>query len=143
MSTFKYKIDGKEYEVSLEMKEDNVANVVVNGEEFTVEVEPAEEEKKKVVLATPQESSASSESMEDNSPEKADASNALRAPLPGIVTEVKVKVGDEVKAGDTLIVLEAMKMANNLEAEKDGRVTAVYVKVGENVMEDAPLVVVE
>ncbi len=142
MSTFKYRIDGKDYEVELEMKEDNKAQVVVNGEKFTVEVEsPAQEEKPKVVLSqanteeTPQETATPATNVNTN--------NALRAPLPGIITEVRVKVGDEVKTGDTLVVLEAMKMANNLDAEKDGRVTAVCVKVGESVMEDAPLVVVE
>jgi biotin carboxyl carrier protein len=60
-----------------------------------------------------------------------------------VVVEVKVAVGDEVKAGDTVVVLEAMKMANNLEAENDGKVTAVLVKEGDSVMEDTPLVVIE
>ena len=60
-----------------------------------------------------------------------------------MITEVKVAVGDEVKAGDVVIVLEAMKMANNLEAEKDGKVTAVLVSTGASVMEDTPLVVIE
>ena len=54
-----------------------------------------------------------------------------------------MKVGDEVKAGDTLLVLEAMKMANNIEAEKDGKVTAICVKAGQSVMEDDALVVIE
>ena len=48
-----------------------------------------------------------------------------------------------MKAGDTLLVLEAMKMANNIEAEKDGKVAAILVKAGQSVMEDDPLVVVE
>ena len=67
----------------------------------------------------------------------------MKAPLPGVITEIKVAVGDEVKAGDIVIVLEAMKMANNLEAEKDGKVTAICVKTGESVLEDSPLVVIE
>ena len=69
--------------------------------------------------------------------------NAVKAPLPGTITGINVKVGQEVKAGDTLVVLEAMKMANNIEAEKDGKVTAICVKVGQAVMEEDPLVVVE
>ena len=60
-----------------------------------------------------------------------------------MVTEIKVAVGDEVKAGDVVLVLEAMKMANNLEAEKDGKVTAILVTQGASVMEDTPLVVIE
>jgi glutaconyl-CoA/methylmalonyl-CoA decarboxylase subunit gamma len=63
--------------------------------------------------------------------------------LPGTITSINVKVGDDVKAGDTLLVLEAMKMANNIEAEKDGKVTAICVKAGQSVMEDDALVVIE
>ena len=68
---------------------------------------------------------------------------AINAPLPGVITEIKVAVGDEVQAGDPVIVLEAMKMANALQAEKAGKVTAFCVKVGETVMEDDALVVIE
>jgi biotin carboxyl carrier protein len=60
-----------------------------------------------------------------------------------VVTEIKVAVGDEVKEGDTVVVLEAMKMANNLDAEKSGKITAILVNVGDSVMEDTPLVVIE
>ena len=69
--------------------------------------------------------------------------NAVKAPLPGVITDILVAEGDEVKAGDTVVVLEAMKMANNLAAEKDGKVTAICVKVGESVMEDDALIVIE
>ncbi|MBR5633682.1 MAG: biotin/lipoyl-binding protein, partial [Prevotella sp.] len=68
---------------------------------------------------------------------------AVKAPLPGVITSIEVEVGQQVKVGDTLVVLEAMKMANNIEAENDGTVVAICVKVGENVLEDAPLVVIE
>ena len=67
----------------------------------------------------------------------------LKAPLPGTITSIEVTVGQEVKAGDTVVVLEAMKMQNNIEAEKDGKVTAIAVKVGQAVLEDDPLVVIE
>ena len=100
----------------------------------------AEPEKKKVVLGQP---TAAAEEGEATSAASVNTANALKAPLPGVVTEIKVAVGDEVKAGDVVVVLEAMKMANNLEAEKDGKVTAICVKNGESVLEDAPLVVIE
>ena len=69
--------------------------------------------------------------------------NAVKAPLPGVITSIEVNVGDEVKSGDTLLVLEAMKMANNIEAEKDGKVAAILVKTGQSVMDDDPVGVIE
>lgn len=140
MKTYKYIINGEEYNVEITNVEENVASVVVNGEEYSVEMEAEQEpEKKKVVLGQP------SQPEEENAPTAANVntSAAVKAPLPGVITEIVVSVGDEVKVGDTLLVLEAMKMANNIEAEKSGKVTAILVKQGENVMEDSPLVVVE
>lgn len=140
MKEFKYTIDGQEYKVQIEDVEGNIASVNVNGEAFKVEMEQeAEPEKKKVVLGQP----TAAEEGEATSAASVNTANALKAPLPGVVTEIKVAVGDEVKAGDVVVVLEAMKMANNLEAEKDGKVTAICVKNGESVLEDAPLVVIE
>jgi biotin carboxyl carrier protein len=57
----------------------------------------------------------------------------VTAPIPGKVVAIKVAVGDEVSAGQPLVVLEAMKMENELSAEQDGRVTAVHVSGGETV----------
>ena len=74
---------------------------------------------------------------------KNDSDNILKAPLPGIIVEIKVKVGDEVTIGTPVVVLEAMKMANNLEAEKAGKITAIHVQEGETVMENTPLVTIE
>ena len=64
------------------------------------------------------------------------------APLPGTITEVKVKEGDTVKAGDTVVVLEAMKMQNSIEAECSGTVTSVIVKPGDTVMEGDALITI-
>jgi len=142
MKEYKYTIDGKEYQVAVGEIVDNVATVTVNGEDFKVEMEPeAEPEKKKVVLG---QSAAEQASSEEATPAaNVNTANAVKAPLPGVITEIKVAVGDDVKAGDVVVVLEAMKMANNLEAEKDGKVTAICVKTGESVLEDSPLVVIE
>ncbi len=142
MKEYKYTIDGKEYQVAVGEIVDNVATVTVNGEDFKVEMEPeAEPEKKKVVLGQPTAEQASSD--EATPAANVNTANAVKAPLPGVITEIKVAVGDDVKAGDVVVVLEAMKMANNLEAEKDGKVTAICVKTGESVLEDSPLVVIE
>ncbi|MBR5687862.1 MAG: biotin/lipoyl-binding protein [Prevotella sp.] len=142
MKEYKYTINGNKYEVAIGDIVDNIVTVCVNGEEYKVEMEPeAEPEKKKVVVRPVAEQAAPAESGVTAGP--VNTNNALKAPLPGVVTEIKVAVGDEVKKGDVVVVLEAMKMANNLEAEKDGKVTAICVQTGASVMEDTPLVVIE
>ena len=139
---YKYTINGNEYEVTIGDIVENEAVVTVNGEEYKVAWEPEAEPEKKVVLGKPKAESADSGSdAVDTS--NVNTNNAIKAPLPGVITSIEVNVGDEVKAGDTLLVLEAMKMANNIEAEKDGKVTAICVKPGQSVMEDDALVVVE
>ncbi len=63
----------------------------------------------------------------------------MTAPIPGVINAVKVKAGDQVKAGDELFVLEAMKMNNSIRAPKAGTVANVYVNVGEQVKHGQPL----
>ena len=120
--------------------ENNVADITVNGESYKVQLEKeAEPEKKKVVLGQP----VAAESEDAAPAANVNTSNAIKAPLPGTITQICVEVGQEVKTGDTLVVLEAMKMANNIEAEADGKVTAICVKPGQAVLEEDALVVVE
>ena len=141
---YKYTINGNQYEVTIGDIEGTVATVNVNGEEYKVEWEPeAEPEKKKPVLGKPAAAAAADSSAETASAANVNTNNAVKAPLPGVITSIEVAVGDEVKAGDTVLVLEAMKMANNIEAEKAGKVAAILVKPGQSVMEDDALVVIE
>ena len=142
MKEYKYTINGNKYEVTIGDIVDNIATLTVNGEEFKVEMErEAEPEKKKPVVrpaaeaATPTEGAAAGAAV--------NKANAIKAPLPGVITDILVEVGQEVSAGENIIVLEAMKMANNLQAEKSGKVAAICVTVGQSVMEDEPLIVIE
>ena len=72
-------------------------------------------------------------------PEKvaADTSKLLLCPMPGLVKAIHVQVGQEVKAGDALAVVEAMKMENVLRAERDGSVKKVNAKTGDSLAVDA------
>ena len=65
----------------------------------------------------------------------------VEAPLPGTIKQVLVSVGQEVAAGDTVVIMEAMKMENNITAEFAGKVTAVNVAVGDQVQSGQVLVV--
>lgn len=142
MKEYRYTIDGKKYEVTIGDIAENVVSVTVNGEDYKVEMEPEKEpEKPKVVrpVAAP----AAAPSGDSQGSKSVNANNAVKAPLPGTIIDIPVSVGDEVKANDTVVVLEAMKMANNLAAEKDGKVTAICVQPGQSVMEGDALVVIE
>ncbi len=140
---YKYTINGNQYEVIIGDVAENTATVTVNGEEYKVEMEPEPEEEKKVVVRKPVASESSENSENSETSANINTNNAIKAPLPGVITEICVNVGDEVNAGDTVLVLEAMKMANNIEAEKAGKITAICVKPGQTVMEDDALVVIE
>ena len=144
MKEYKYTINGNKYEVEIGDIVDNITSVKVNGEDYKVEMEPeAEPEKKKVVLGKPAAAASEGTATATTDAANVNTNNAVKAPLPGTIVEVKVAVGDEVQPGDVVVVLEAMKMANNLEAEKCGKVTAVLVQAGQSVMEDDALVVIE
>ena len=69
--------------------------------------------------------------------------NTVNAPLPGRVLEIKVKVGDAVKRGETVVILEAMKMENNITSDYSGKVRQILVGVGEAVGDNAPMVEIE
>ena len=73
-------------------------------------------------------------------PEPAADAGAVRAPMPAVVTAVAVSTGQAVARGDTLLVLEAMKMEIPVKAPRDGLVTIVRCKAGDRVDADAPLV---
>lgn len=143
MKEYKYTINGNKYEVVIGDISDCVATLTVNGENYTVEMErPAEPEKKKPTIK-PAAAAPAAPVNKENTSSAVNKANAVKAPLPGVVTEILVEVGQEVKAGDNVVVLEAMKMANNLQTEKDGKVTAICVQAGQNVMEDEPLLIIE
>lgn len=135
MKEYKYTINGKEYAVSVGERKDGVTSVTVNGEAYDVALVPEPVVEKKVVVKAPV--------AKPQSGEKDDLQDALRSPLPGTIVDIPAKVGQEVKEGDTLVILEAMKMDNNLTAERDGKVKAILVEEGEAVKENTPLVTFE
>ncbi|MFN4286910.1 MAG: acetyl-CoA carboxylase biotin carboxylase subunit [Brevundimonas sp.] len=78
----------------------------------------------------------------DRLPEKVapDTSKLIASPMPGLIVSVSVAPGQEVKSGETVLVIEAMKMQNIIRAERDGRVKAVHVEAGASVPADEVLV---
>ena len=149
MNKYQYKVQGVDYDVEIVDVEGNIAKVSVNGIPFEVELkEPikASTMQKHTVVnpAAPVAPSAATPSPAPAVQPAAAAGSGTKvtAPLPGTITDVKVKVGDAVKNGDTVVVLEAMKMQNNIEAECSGTVTSVLVNNGDTVLEGAVLITI-
>ena len=134
MKEYKYTINGNKYEVVISDITENIATLTVNGEEYTVEMEKK---------AEPAVESDASEGGSSAASSGSASGTAVKAPLPGVITDICVTEGQEVAAGDTVVVLEAMKMANALQAEKSGKISAIVVKIGQSVMEDEALVYIE
>ena len=148
MAKYEYKVKGVDYVVEIQDIEGNIANVTVNGIPFEVEMkQPVKSSKQKVKLTDGQNnisasSVASSDSASSSKQATPAAGKAVVAPLPGTINEIKVKVGDKVNTGDTVVVLEAMKMQNNIDAETSGTITSINVNKGDAVMEGDTLVTI-
>ena len=132
MKKYQYKVQGVDYEVEIAEVEGKIARVNVNGIPFEIEMQkPINAAKHPALAATKRASSA-----------PAGAGNAVKAPLPGTINAINVKVGDTVAVGDIVIVLEAMKMQNNIESEYAGTVTSITVNQGDSVMEGAVMMTI-
>lgn len=137
MNKFKITIDGHDYDVSVNVTDHNKANVEVNGIAYDVSYEA-----KNTVTppVTRKASTPGTPQVHVTPPAAASSINSVKAPLPGTIMTINVKVGDNVKRGDTLIVMEAMKMENNIMANKDGQVKAIHVSPGQTVSQDDKLI---
>ncbi len=121
---FKVMVDGKEYIVEIE----EIGEV---SQSQPAPVQPKYEVRREVPkLTTPMPVGTTS------------GEGAVTAPMPGKILDIKIKKGDRVKAGDVLIILEAMKMENEVVAPRDGVVEDIKVNVGDTVDRGAVLVVI-
>ena len=139
MKSFNFKINGNEYQTSVEQSGD-LLQVTVNGKAYTAELMQDENAAPKVAAVKPAAAAAPSAAPAAAPAAPAGAGKAVESPLPGVVVSIAVSAGQAVKAGDTLLTLEAMKMENAIQAEADGTVTKVIVAVGQSVQSGDPLV---
>ena len=119
MKQYTITVNGVAYDVTVEEKNGGVVSA------------PKAVEKSALVASAPVASAPQAAAKEGNV--------AVSAPMPGKILAVKAKEGDSVKAGDVLLVLEAMKMENDIVAPQDGVVASINVKVGDSVESGAKL----
>jgi len=158
MKNYDIKINGKSFHVGIEsVNPDLSAKVTMNGKEYLVQVKEedgtlASIESVAGVRAAASAASvatsvsaisaaATSPAAQDNAP-LAPGESVITSPLPGVIIGINVNVGDSVKAGQCLAVLEAMKMENNIEAERAGIVKKIYVQKGDSILEGAKIIMI-
>ena len=161
MKKYQYKVQGVDYEVEIAEVEGKIARVNVNGIPFEIEMQkPINAAKHPALAATRRSASApttsaaptvapaaavqsvAAQTQPTQQPVATGAGTPVKAPLPGTINAINVKVGDKVGVGDVVVVLEAMKMQNNIEAENAGTVTSILVNQGDSVMEGAVMLTI-
>ena len=142
MKNYKLKINGNDYNVDINDIEGQEVKLSVNGTEYVVTVDQEMKQQPKPVsrpaAVTPRAAAPAAAAK----PAAAAAGTKVTTPLPGTILDVFVNVGDAVKAGQTVVLLEAMKMENNIEADAAGTVKEVRVRKGDSVLEGDVLVVI-
>ena len=139
MKNFNFKIHENSYEVNIVSHDSNIIQLDVNGTKYEVTMKK-EIKKTKTPTLIRSASKRPAELLKVNSTSK---KTKIVSPLPGIIVSLKIKVGDTIKIGDSLLILEAMKMENNITAEKDGIISAIHVTNGQQILQDDLLIELE
>lgn len=154
MKQYKYTINGAQFDVTIDSIVGSKAKVEVNGIPFEVEMQGSSLVEEALPTVSTEAAPAATTPATPATPAAAEAPAApaatsgpgagtpVKAPLPGVVTKILVSAGQAVKKGDTVLVLEAMKMENNITAEADGSVTGICVSAGDSVMEGTTLLTI-
>lgn len=155
MGKYNFRINGHDYQVDVNSVEGGIADVTVNGTDYKVELAdavpaPAQQAVRPAPQATftaapaPQATAPAAQTAAQTTTASAPQGKGevVTAPLPGVILDIKVKVGDAVKAGQTVAVLEAMKMENEIESTASGTVTAVNAGKGDSVLEGAAIITI-
>lgn len=144
----KIDIDGKKYNVDIVMVKEGVYSIIHNGVSYNVELIENKGSKNYIVNTLYKTYDveiidAESKYLKRKKNEDTEEERIISSPMPGKVVKIPVKVGDKVKAGDTVIIISAMKMESEYKVVQNRVVTDIQVKEGDIIDGDQPLVVVE
>jgi len=145
---YQVSINGKVYDVDLVMVEKGVYSILHKHKSYNVELSPGKEPKSYIIntlynsyevdildAEAKYQKSRKQDDLEDGS--------VISSPMPGKVVKILVKKGDKVKAGETVIIVSAMKMESEYKVKKDRTILEVKVKEGDTIDGNQPLVIVE
>ena len=130
MKKFKFKIRGNKYEAVVKSFEKNIVDIDINGTNYKVELE-----QEVIKPKTPKLVRGRVHTPKEDATIKNKVGKFVKAPLPGTIFKLKCKIGDDVSAGDTLLIMEAMKMENNIQSEIDGKVKTIKIAEGDAVLQ--------
>jgi len=137
MSRYLVTVNGKQHQVRLTKRTEAELEFLVNEKEVRVQIQP---DPNSFLSGLQPLVNTTGSAKTVASAAKAGSSTELRAPMPGVVVEMLVKKGEQVTGGQTLCILEAMKMENGIQATHDGIVEEVLVAKGAQVETDQLLI---
>ena len=143
----KISIDGKKYDADVVMVEDGVYSIIIDNKSHNIELIRSDNKKYQVntyarsydVEIVDAESKYLKSRRKDSDHEE----TVISSPMPGKVVKILVKVGDEVKAGDTIVIVSAMKMESEYKVKQDRVIREIKIKEGDTIKANQPLVVIE
>ena len=139
MREYVLSIEGKDYKAEIKEITSEFARILVNGKEYKIEIKEFGHKSTGIQSVKRAETP-----IRETKPEKGEIekpkinstdSGTIKAPLPGLILDIFVKIGDTVKAGQDLFVMESMKMENQVQAPHDGTVAKIYINRGDSVAE--------
>ena len=144
MKEYNFKINGNSYKVAVNSIDNGVATVSVNGTDYKVEMDDHTTKPATPKPVVPAVAPATYQAKPQSKPAAPVSKGTdVKSPLPGTILELKVNEGDQVKEGQVVMVLEAMKMENNIDATCSGVVKKIAKHPGDSVMEGETLLKIE
>ncbi len=147
-NNFKISIDGKVYDANIIMVERGVYSILLDGKSYNVELFESGNQKEYLVNTLYHSYDlevidAESKYLKSRSSDDSHQEAIISSPMPGKVVKIPVKEGDRVNAGDTVIIVSAMKMESEYKVKIDRVVKEIKVKEGDTIAANQPLIIVE
>ncbi|RLC44892.1 MAG: hypothetical protein DRH57_08780 [Candidatus Cloacimonadota bacterium] len=144
MKTYTIIVNDKEYKVDIEQYSAYNAKVKIDNDEFSIKIkEPDKRLKIPRIVRKPIIPSSIPQPRRTETPGRDLSKGLVTAPIPGKILQLFVKLGDEVRTGQTLLIMEAMKMENEISAPINGVIKEIYVNMESDVLEGDKLLLID